>query len=213
MSTRIPAVSAPMRKQPRQARSRTTVDAIVQAGARILGQRGWAGFTTNAVAEAAGVSIGSLYQYFPDKHALIDAIRRQHLDDCLSAVQKPTTGKSLRRYVEALVDDMIAVHAGNPGLHQVLLDEVLAAEGLRDPHSAFEKTYLGCHASAVAHYRGQATAAAADALAGTLVSDALDGVIHNAIRRGELASTAVRSELVRLLLLYLRDVARRRAPA
>lgn len=213
MSTRIPTPPAPMRKQPRQARSRTTVDAIVQAGARILGQRGWAGFTTNAVAEAAGVSIGSLYQYFPDKHALIDAIRRQHLDDCLSAVQKPAAGKSLRQYVEALVDDMIAVHAGNPGLHQVLLDEVLAAESLRDPHSAFEKTYLGCHASAVAHYRGQKTAVAADALAGALVSDVLDGVIHNAIRRGELASTAVRSELVRLLLLYLRDVARRRAPA
>jgi len=198
-----------MRKQPRQARSRTTVDAIVQAGARILGQRGWAGFTTNAVAQAAGVSIGSLYQYFPDKHALIDAIRRQHLDDCLSAVRKPASGKSLRQYVEALVDDMIAVHAENPGLHQVLLDEVLAAEGLRDPHSAFEKAYLGFHASAITHYRGKKTAATADALAGTLVSDILDGVIHNALRRGELASAALRAELVRILMLYLTDVTRR----
>lgn len=211
MSTRIPAASAPMRKPPRQARSRTTVDAIVQAGARILGQRGWAGFTTNAVAEA-GVSIGSLYQCFADKHALIDAVRRQHLDDCLSAVQKPAGGKSLKHCVEALVDDMIAVHAGNPGLHQVLLDEVLATESLRDPHSAFEKTYLGCHARAVAHYRGQKTASAADALAGTLVSDILDGAIHNAIRRGELASASLRAALVRILMLDLADVTRCRAP-
>lgn len=206
MSTRIPFATPSMRKQPRQIRSRTTVEAIVQAGARILGQRGWAGFTTNAVAEAAGVSIGSLYQYFPDKHALIDAIRRKHLDDCLAAVQKPPAGKSLRQYVEQLVDDMIAVHSGNPGLHQVLLDEVSAAEGLRDPHSAFETEYLGCHASAIAHYRG-GRGSAADALTGTLVSDVLDGVIHNAVRRGELESTAVRTELVRILLLYLTDVA------
>jgi AcrR family transcriptional regulator len=56
-----------MRKQPSQARSKATVDAIVEAAARILGDQGWAGFTTNKVAEAAGVSIGSYYQYFPDK--------------------------------------------------------------------------------------------------------------------------------------------------
>lgn len=60
-----------MRKEPRQARSRATVEIIVRAGARVLGDRGWAGFTTNQVAEVAGVSIGSLYQYFPDKLALM----------------------------------------------------------------------------------------------------------------------------------------------
>jgi len=208
VSTRIPLADAPMRKQPRQARSRTTVEAIVQAGARILGRRGWAGFTTNAVAEAAGVSIGSLYQYFPDKHALIDAIRRQHLADCLAAVRRPADGRSLQQFVEDLVDEMIAVHSGHPGLHQVLLDEVSAAEGRRDPHSAFEREYLGCHARAVAHFRG-GEEPAADAVAGTLVSDVLDGVIHNAVRRGELGSAAIRTELVRMLRLYLADLAGR----
>ncbi len=59
---------------PRQTRSAETVRAIVEAAARILEQAGLGAFTTNAVAERAGVSIGSLYQYFPGKDALIGAL-------------------------------------------------------------------------------------------------------------------------------------------
>ncbi|MEH3159298.1 MAG: TetR/AcrR family transcriptional regulator [Sphingomonas taxi] len=62
------------RKIPRQARSGETVRAIVEAAARILEEAGLGAFTTNAVAERAGVSIGSLYQYFPGKEALIGAV-------------------------------------------------------------------------------------------------------------------------------------------
>ena len=84
MSTRIAKRSPGLRKEPRQARSRATVEAIVDAGARVLAEDGWAAFTTNRVAERAGASIGSLYQYFPDKLSLVEAIRRRHLDDCLA---------------------------------------------------------------------------------------------------------------------------------
>lgn len=62
------------RKPPRQARSADTVNVIVEAAARILEEAGLGGFTTNAVAARAGVSIGSLYQYFPGKDALIGAL-------------------------------------------------------------------------------------------------------------------------------------------
>lgn len=66
------------RKRPRQARSVATFEAILEAAARILESLGFAGFNTNAVAELAGVSIGSLYQYFPSKEALIvELIRRE----------------------------------------------------------------------------------------------------------------------------------------
>jgi AcrR family transcriptional regulator len=65
------------RKHPRQRRSAATVEAIVEAAARILEANGLAAFNTNAVAEKAGVSIGSLYQYFPAKEALLaELIRR-----------------------------------------------------------------------------------------------------------------------------------------
>lgn len=61
------------RRRPKQARSRATWDAILEATAQILERDGAAGFNTNAVAERAGVSIGTLYQYFPDKQAILVA--------------------------------------------------------------------------------------------------------------------------------------------
>ncbi|WP_252060423.1 TetR/AcrR family transcriptional regulator [Acinetobacter sp. AHP123] len=70
-----------LRKRPRQARSTATFEAILEAAARILESLGFAGFNTNAVAELAGVSIGSLYQYFPSKDALIvELIRRERAE-------------------------------------------------------------------------------------------------------------------------------------
>jgi AcrR family transcriptional regulator len=63
--------SKPKRRNPKQARSRATFDAILEAAAQILERCGPAGFNTNAIAERAGVSIGTLYQYFPDKAAIL----------------------------------------------------------------------------------------------------------------------------------------------
>lgn len=62
------------RKSPRQARSRHTVEAIVEAAARVVEQQGHDGFTTNAIATLGGVSIGTLYQYFPSKGAVLAAL-------------------------------------------------------------------------------------------------------------------------------------------
>jgi AcrR family transcriptional regulator len=104
MSTRIEKPRVPMRKEPSQARSRATVDAIVVSGARVLGERGWAGFTTNTVAAVAGISIGSLYQYFPDKLSLVETIRHRHFDDVLAVLRQATTGGlPLQQSVETLV--------------------------------------------------------------------------------------------------------------
>ena len=64
------------RKAPKQARSLVTVQAILTAGARVLARESLAGFNTNRIAEVAGVSVGSLYQYFPNKAALAYGIPR-----------------------------------------------------------------------------------------------------------------------------------------
>jgi len=74
MTAQAPDQRARPRKQPRQTRARHTVETIIEASARILEEQGHGGFTTNAVAELAGVSIGTLYQYFPDKNALLGAL-------------------------------------------------------------------------------------------------------------------------------------------
>jgi AcrR family transcriptional regulator len=67
-------ISLEPRKKPRQRRSTDTVEVILEAAARILEAGGLDGFNTNAVAIRAGVSIGSLYQYFPSKDALMAAL-------------------------------------------------------------------------------------------------------------------------------------------
>jgi AcrR family transcriptional regulator len=72
--------SAEPRKHPRQRRSAETVARILDAAARIFDERGYRATTTNHVAEAAGVSIGSLYQYFPNKDALLVALAEHHID-------------------------------------------------------------------------------------------------------------------------------------
>jgi AcrR family transcriptional regulator len=74
------------RKQPRQARSQITIDAIIEAAAQLIAQQGLDRFNTNAVAERAGVSIGSLYQYFPNKDAIMVALIRRTQDERSAAL-------------------------------------------------------------------------------------------------------------------------------
>jgi AcrR family transcriptional regulator len=85
------------RRRPRQARSRATWEAIVEAAAQILERRGPAGFNTNEVAERAGVSIGTLYQYFADKHAILAAAARRELGEAAPLAKRQ------RALIEALI--------------------------------------------------------------------------------------------------------------
>jgi len=101
-----------IRKKPRQQRSRATWDAILEAAAQLFGERGYTGTTTNKVAERAGVSIGSLYQYFPNKEALLLALSERHMEEsgtALSAVfqqleqERPDLETTLTSLIEATV--------------------------------------------------------------------------------------------------------------
>jgi AcrR family transcriptional regulator len=198
-----------VRKEPRQARSRETVEAIIRAGARVLAEQGMDGFTTNKAAEVAGVSIGSLYQYFPDKLSLIDAIRRRHLDDVLAVLRGIGQGESTAiRLVEELVDGMIAVHSIQPDLHRVLLDEAPRYDGSRSMQGAFESEYMNRYRAVVAAFRNGEDTEAIDVRAEVL-SSAVEGVIHNAARRGRLASPELRRELIQMVGSYLRGAGSR----
>ncbi len=96
------------RKTPRQARSQAMVEAVVEAAARILEAEGHGGFSTNAVAERAGVSVGSLYQYFPRKEALIGALivreTARLIEEVQSAASRPTGVAALGALIEACVE-------------------------------------------------------------------------------------------------------------
>jgi AcrR family transcriptional regulator len=90
------------RKKPTQSRSEDTVAAIVEAAAQVLESDGFEGFNTNAVAVRAGVSIGSLYQYFPNKDALTVALIRREgkrFHDDASAALAQRSGKAALEYL------------------------------------------------------------------------------------------------------------------
>jgi AcrR family transcriptional regulator len=115
------------RKTPRQARSREMVEVILQAAARVLVKVGFERTTTNRVAEAAGVSVGSLYQYFPSKEALVAALIGRHVDamrglvlDGLDRVR----ALPLRPAARVMIELVAQAHAVDPALHRVLMEQV-----------------------------------------------------------------------------------------
>lgn len=77
-----------MKRTPRQSRSRATVEAIVEATAQILAREGYGAVNTNRIAERAGVGIGSVYDFFPGKEALVAAAAEQLIDRMLARVEE-----------------------------------------------------------------------------------------------------------------------------
>jgi AcrR family transcriptional regulator len=115
------------RKRPRQDRSRATVDTILAATARVIVKRGFDAMTTNAVAEAAGVSIGSLYQYFPNKEALVAALIERHVEELNGAVLSKLARVAqlpVADAVRAMIELTIRAHSVEPELHRVLTEQV-----------------------------------------------------------------------------------------
>jgi len=114
------------RKQPLQERSRETVAVILEAAARILEERGLEGYNTNAVAERGGISVGSVYQYFPNKDALTLALIARFEDKILGAAQAAiaaSEGKDLKTSLKLLIAGLLKVHDGRAQLNRILETE------------------------------------------------------------------------------------------
>jgi AcrR family transcriptional regulator len=130
-----PSNPSKIRKTPRQRRSTETVEAILTAAAHILEREGFEAATTNRVAVKAGVSIGSLYQYFPNKESLVRALNDRHTQEVLELLQKrfaEVRESPLEVSVQAIVQAMVDVHRVNPALHQVLVNIVPSIGGLAE---------------------------------------------------------------------------------
>ena len=117
-----------LRKQPSQTRSKAMVDTILDATARVLVERGYAKTNTNVVAELAGISVGSLYRYYPNKNALINALQERHVGKMLAifldVTAKMTPEGSLAGDLQALIDALVAAHLLEPELNRILEDEL-----------------------------------------------------------------------------------------
>lgn len=190
------------RRQPRQERARETVEAVLGATVKVLEREGVGATTTNRVAKVAGVSIGSLYQYFPDKHAIFAALHQRHVAEIRQLVEDTVAGhagSSLEGLLRALMGALVDAHAGEPELHELLGRQFpLRADGSQGLRGALRR---------VISSRAHELAPARD-LDQTLfvLPNLMDTLAHEAVlcRPSGLSLAAAREEAARAISTYLR---------
>jgi AcrR family transcriptional regulator len=128
-----------VRKVPRQQRSKELVEAILRAAAEVFAEQGYARATTNRVAERAGVSVGSLYQYFPNKDSLLASLLARHhaeVEQVVGAalVRLGDSTIPLEDGLRQLVRELVAVHGADPALTRALSSAVLRQSSVTDGH-------------------------------------------------------------------------------
>jgi AcrR family transcriptional regulator len=203
------------RKLPRQRRAQETVDAILEATRRVLIQRGYLGATTAQIARLAGVSIGSLYQYFPSKAALVSALSRRHSEAMLALFRQrvdESRALPLRAAVRLIIQTEMEALGADPALHRVLFEHV--------PRLDAAEHITAVQAQVVDLIRAELTSRAEQLdvddpeLAAFLVVYAIDGVVQAALRhRPELVGSAALLDHCTDLVVQKLDPPVRRAGA
>jgi AcrR family transcriptional regulator len=206
-STRISDRRLSPRKLPKQARSETTVEAILEAAAQVFERHGYAAGTTNRIAERAGVSIGSIYQYFPNKDAILVALVHVHLAESTAALEPPldrlSRGASLDDVLPDIVQAMVTMHAVAPRLHRVLFEETKLPALLRAELDRLEDRLTDLAASALAANLNQS---ADDArLSARVLISAIEGLTHRLVLRPPAGASThtIAREITRLARSYL----------
>jgi AcrR family transcriptional regulator len=194
------------RRIPRQTRAGETVAAIVEAAAQVLEAGGLPAFTTNAVAERAGVSIGTLYQYFADKNALLLALAREEMKVALAQVSRALQGESdpsVEGRVRAMVRTLINAFRGRQRARKAVIQAVLA-QGIGVELMAPVASFIAAAGEEV----GKGPTATLPALSREQVfvlSRALMGAIRAAVLEEQpfLRAKSFEDEVVRLVVAYL----------
>lgn len=202
-----PRIDASPRKHPVQARAKATVDAIVAAAAQILIAHGYEGTTTARVARRAGVSVGSLYQYFPNKEALIAALIERHADELVDTVRdvlQRHACATLAECVRAAIDATITAHRIDPRLHKILHEQVPRVGQLGRAMRANEDITREIERSLRAH-ADELRPALDPAIAATVIDTVMDAIAHKAVleRSTPLAGETAASEAYVLVMSYL----------
>jgi len=197
------------RKNASQGRSRATVDALVEATARVLVKEGFDKASTNRIAETAGVSIGSLYQYFPGKDALVAAVIDRHTEDLMQVVRDTLAEVielPLERAVRRIVSVAVEAHRVDPKLHRVVAEQIPRSGG--ENVEVFNRRYFGFFRSYLEAHKAEIRRIDLD-LAAFVCVTSIEAVTHNAVlNHPELLSDegveALVEEASRLVVTYLR---------
>jgi AcrR family transcriptional regulator len=135
------------RKQPSQERSRQTVAAILEAATHVFSSEGYGAATTARIAERAGVSVGSLYQFFSNKEELLLALGLKHVEESHAWIEhalddEALGGLSLEALVRTLTRKMIELHQREPTLHRLLFQEVPRQQLITEAKAASDRALL-----------------------------------------------------------------------
>lgn len=172
------------RRRPRQARSQATSAAILEAAARVFAAHGYAAGTTNRIAERAGVSVGSLYEYWPNKDAILTALLERHIDEARAVLaplvaQARAGAEPLADVVRGFVTAMVALHAHEPALHRVLFEEAPIPAKVRRALAAIDELMVR---EVAALLREHPEARVPDpTLAATLVVHTIEALTHRLV--------------------------------
>ncbi len=198
------------RKSASQTRSRLTVDALLEATARILVTEGFDHASTNKIARVAGVGIGSLYQYFPNKEALVGAVVDRHSAATMQVVRTALAKVALRpvdEAIAALVRVGIDSHRVNPRLHRVLTEQVPRVGRLENIQAVGRETYALVRAYLEAH-REELTVTDTD-LAAFIIVTTVEALTHTAVvdrpdALSDVEADRLVDEVTLLILRYLK---------
>jgi AcrR family transcriptional regulator len=198
------------RKLASQERSRLTVDALLEATARVLLKEGYDRASTNKIAAAAGVSIGSLYQYFPSKEALVAAVIDRHTQQVSQVIRNALVNVAARPIevaARAFVSVAIDAHRVNPKLHGVLAEQIPRIGRLENVEAINREAYALVRGYLEAH-RDEIDVADPD-LAAFVCVTAVQALTHAAVlRRPDLLTDEKARRFVddvtRLVVRYLR---------
>ncbi|OLT13122.1 TetR family transcriptional regulator [Actinomadura sp. CNU-125] len=194
------------RKRPGQQRAVETRQRLLDAAARVFSEHGYRAGTTNRIAEAAGHSIGSLYQYFPNKDAILVELSAAHARSGVAAVDRLLDGGALpdllddkiRLFVRAAIDN----HRDDPSLHRVLFEEAPRPPELLD---FLHASQLRAVAAAEALLDADPRVTVADVpMAARLVVTSIESQVHRFTADTDLENVdAFENELVAMLVRYL----------
>ena len=194
------------RKVPKQARARETQQRFLDAAARVFARHGYSAGTTNRIAAEADASVGSLYQYFPNKDSILVALVRRHVDEgaqVLAERLEGTAGMPLVERLVVLVDAVLENHLDDPRLHQVLFEEAPRPPGLLAELRALEASITA--ATEVMLREDPAVEVDDPAMAARLVVMAVESLVHRYVsgHHDDLELDRFRHELVTMLTRYL----------
>jgi AcrR family transcriptional regulator len=196
------------RKSASQERSRLTVNALLEATARILVREGFDKASTNRIAEVAGVSVGSLYQYFPSKEALVAAIIDRHNREIMQVVRgelAAAVNQPIEQGVRKLVAMAVKAHRVDPKLHRVLAEQIPRVGKLENVETFSRGNYALFQAYLESH-RDEIRAVDLE-LAAFVCVTSIEALTHTAVLHRKIvsdeATEALVDEATRLVVGYL----------